>query len=79
MPAQQVKLFILFDASTFVDIKGVGSMDIHDVVKERYGLIASGEAQSCCGSGSDCGCNTMLYDASLIEGLPVDVTGLSLG
>ncbi len=54
-------------------------MDVHDVVKERYGSIASGEAQSCCGSGSDCGCNTTLYDASLIEGLPVDVTGLSLG
>ncbi|MEO8395018.1 MAG: arsenite S-adenosylmethyltransferase, partial [Chloroflexota bacterium] len=54
-------------------------MDVHDVVKERYGSIASGESQSCCGSGSDCGCNTTLYDASLIEGLPVDVTGLSLG
>jgi arsenite methyltransferase len=45
---------------------------------------------SCCGSiepahgstaqVSDCGCSSAkLYDASLLEGLPVDVTGLSLG
>ncbi len=54
-------------------------MDVHDVVKERYGAIASGTQESCCGSGSDCGCNTTLYDAALTEGLPVDVTGLSLG
>lgn len=55
-------------------------MDIHDVVKERYGGIASGAQESCCGDNSaDCGCNTTLYDANLLEGLPVDVTGLSLG
>ena len=54
-------------------------MDVHEVVKERYGSIACGTQQSCCGSGSDCGCNTTLYDSSLIAGLPVDVTGLSLG
>lgn len=50
-------------------------MDVHDVVKERYGSIASG-GQSCC--GDDC-CNTQLYDEALIQDLPVDVTGLSLG
>ncbi len=56
-------------------------MDVHEVVKERYGSIASGQQQSCCGSSdsSDCGCNTTLYDSALIERLPVDVTGLSLG
>ncbi len=54
-------------------------MDVHDVVRQRYGSIASGEQQSCCGSGSDCGCNTTLYDAALIQDLPVDVTSLSLG
>lgn len=51
-------------------------MDVHNVVKERYGNIASGASESCC--GDDC-CNAPLYDASLISDLPVDVTGLSLG
>jgi arsenite methyltransferase len=57
------------------------NVQIHDVVKERYGAIASGQAESCCGGGNDsCGCsNTSLYDEQLLEGLPVDVTGLSLG
>src|SRR4051812_40123654 len=56
-------------------------MDVHDVVKQRYGGIASGTQASCCGSSdsSDCGCNTNLYDAALVQDLPVDVTGLSLG
>lgn len=55
-------------------------MDVHDVVKERYGSIAAGQQESCCGSSdADCGCNTTLYDSALLEGLPVDVTGLSLG
>jgi SAM-dependent methyltransferase len=54
-------------------------MDVHDVVKERYGGIASGTQASCCGASSDCGCNTTLYDAALVQDLPVDVTGLSLG
>jgi SAM-dependent methyltransferase len=54
---------------------------IHDVVRERYGAIAEGKTESCCGSGSDC-CgspSSTLYNAELLEGLPVDVTGLSLG
>ncbi len=57
------------------------NVTIHDVVKERYGSIASGQSQSCCGSDSSCGCdsNISLYDAQMLEGLPVDVTGLSLG
>jgi hypothetical protein len=54
-------------------------MDVHDVVKQRYGGIASGTQASCCGESSDCGCNTTLYDAALVQDLPVDVTGLSLG
>ncbi len=54
-------------------------MDVHDVVKQRYGGIASGTQASCCGPDSDCGCNATLYDATLLDGLPVDVTGLSLG
>ncbi len=49
---------------------------IHEVVRERYGSIAQ-SGGSCC--GDDCGCNTQLYDNQLLEGLPVDVTGLSLG
>jgi arsenite methyltransferase len=49
---------------------------IHEVVRQRYGSIAA-SGGSCCGEA--CGCNTQLYDNSLLEGLPVDVTGLSLG
>ncbi|MBI5668142.1 MAG: arsenite methyltransferase [Chloroflexi bacterium] len=53
---------------------------IHEVVKEHYSAIANSQA-SCCGSASDCcgSANTLLYDSALLEGLPVDVTGLSLG
>ncbi|MCA0457488.1 MAG: arsenite methyltransferase [Chloroflexi bacterium] len=53
-------------------------IEIHDVVKERYGAIASGEANSCCG-GDSCGCDVQLYDSGMLEGLPADVTGISLG
>lgn len=58
------------------------TIQIHEVVKERYGAIASGQAQSCCGpsdGGGDCGCNTQLYDNALLEGLPASVTSISLG
>lgn len=53
-------------------------IEIHDVVKERYGAIASGTANSCCG-GDSCGCKTQLYDNNLLVGLPADVTNISLG
>jgi arsenite methyltransferase len=64
---------------------------IHEAVQEHYGAIARSlnvvqpAAASCCGdttapAASDCSCNSSaLYDASLLEGLPADVTGLSLG
>ncbi len=53
---------------------------IHDVVQERYGAIARGESASCCGPDADCGCaSPTLYDVSLIETLPLEVTSLSLG
>lgn len=64
------------------------NVTIHDIVKERYGAIASGQATSCCGTASSsasccgdagCGSEAGLYDAALLEGLPVDVTALSLG
>lgn len=59
------------------------NITIHEVVKERYGAIASGQTTSCCGD-SCCGdsgssCNVTLYDPALTADLPVDVTGLSLG
>lgn len=55
-------------------------IEIHDVVKERYGAIANGTSASCCGGGDDgCGCNTQLYDNSLLVGLPADVTNISVG
>jgi arsenite methyltransferase len=51
---------------------------IHQVVRERYGSIASTEGAICC--GSDCGCSEVkLYDSALVEGLPAEVTNLSLG
>jgi hypothetical protein len=54
---------------------------IHEVVQERYGAIAcsGGEQDACCGpadSGAGCG---SLYGTEMLEGLPLDVTGLSLG
>jgi arsenite methyltransferase len=59
---------------------------IHKAVQERYGTIAQSiqAAQpSCCGdsspTASDCGCKPKLYEDQLLEGLPVDVTGLSMG
>lgn len=54
----------------------MSNVTIHEVVRERYGSIAQ-SGGSCC--GDDCGCNTQLYDNQLLEGLPADVTGLSLG
>jgi arsenite methyltransferase len=52
---------------------------IHEVVRERYGSIASTQGASCC--GPDCGCSSdvKLYDSALVEGLPAEVTNLSLG
>jgi len=51
---------------------------IHEVVQQRYGAIAQ-NGGSCC--GDECGCDSQnsLYEANMLEGLPVDVTGLSLG
>lgn len=51
--------------------------DIHEIIRERYGSIAT-SGGNCCGE-SDCGCSPQLYDPALIADLPVDVTGLSLG
>lgn len=58
------------------------TLQIHDVVKERYGAIASGKSSSCCGpSDNSCGCasDVQLYDTALLQGLPADVTNISLG
>lgn len=56
---------------------------IHEVVQQRYGAIAEMggsccAATDCCGDGSATNA-AQLYNAELLEGLPVDVTGLSLG
>ena len=68
--------------------------DIHEVVRNRYGAIARASASqqavprrgqsetaessaSCCSDGGSC--NTRLYDPGMLEGLPVDVTGIALG
>ena len=55
--------------------------DVHEFVQARYGAIAENRS-SCCGPANDCcdgGNATLLYDADLLDGLPADVTGLSLG
>ena len=50
--------------------------NIHDSVQKHYGAIATGSG-SCCGD-ADSG-RVTLYEADMLDGLPVDVTGLSLG
>ena len=60
---------------------------IHEVVRSRYSAIAQSttdSASSCCGDSSCCGssdagCGSNLYDMTMLEGLPLDVTNLSLG
>ena len=56
---------------------------IHEAVQERYGAIAT-NGGSCCGPSDCCGDSNssnaaLLYNADLLDGLPIDVTGLSLG
>ncbi|MCE7947928.1 MAG: methyltransferase domain-containing protein [Chloroflexi bacterium CFX4] len=55
------------------------NQSIHAVVQGRYGAIARGENASCCGGDGGESCSAPLYEASMLEGLPIDVTGLSLG
>jgi arsenite methyltransferase len=53
---------------------------VHSVVQERYGAIASGQTNSCCSSGEDCGGTPVqLYDTAMLTDLPAAVTSLSLG
>jgi arsenite methyltransferase len=51
---------------------------IHDVVRERYGQIASTRGASCCGPSSSSNV-VKLYEEGVLAGLPADVTDLSLG
>ena len=63
------------------------SPQIHEEVRRRYGKIArefqpSGGSSCCCGPSLDaagCGCSPSLYADGMLEELPFDVTGLSLG
>lgn len=58
---------------------------VREAVTKRYGGIAEahGAASACCGpaeaQASECCSSSTLYDAALLDGLPADVTGLSLG
>jgi SAM-dependent methyltransferase len=65
---------------------------IHSSVRDHYGAIArsvgdaaqatsccGGTSGSCCGDSGGCGSSGGLYDMTLLEGLPIDVTALSLG
>ena len=57
------------------------NVEIYGVVQTRYGDIAKGVSESCCGDDACCNPSAeLLYDdASALEDLPVDVTNLSLG
>ncbi len=55
------------------------SSQIHEVVRERYGAIASTQANSCCNDSCGCSSESKLYDSALLEGLPAEVTNISLG
>lgn len=57
---------------------------IREAVRETYGSIASSAVGSDCCGPETAGCRPQsiapdLYDGQLLEGLPIDVTGLSLG
>jgi arsenite methyltransferase len=61
---------------------------IHESVKEHYSAIALSQSASCCSSSPNsssaccetgCGTEVKLYDDVLLQGLPLGVTGLSLG
>ena len=63
---------------------------IHEAVRARYGQLACAQREAdpdlpitqsacCADSPSDCGCQPALYDAALLNGLPPEVTDLSLG
>jgi SAM-dependent methyltransferase len=52
---------------------------IHDAVRARYGAIAEGTQASCCTPSTQMAQPIHLYDSAALEGLPIDVTGLSLG
>lgn len=54
-------------------------ISIHEVVQARYGVIAQGQGSCCSSDCCDDSTSSTLYDATMLEGLPVDVTGLSLG
>jgi SAM-dependent methyltransferase len=49
---------------------------IHEAVREHYGELAR-TSNSCCGSGSS-GSST-LYDEQLMQAMPTDISGFSLG
>lgn len=51
-------------------------LQIHDVVRERYGSIAQSGKADCCGGGTSC---VTLYDAAMTADLPAQVTDVSLG
>jgi SAM-dependent methyltransferase len=55
------------------------NVTIHEVVKERYGGIAAGVSQSCCGPAGNCNAESLGYDAAHLEALPSEVVNLSLG
>lgn len=69
--------------------KGVKSKDVRRAVRQQYGQIArdfGGTAASCCGPSDCCGDGwsnasmaQLLYETPEVAGLPLDVTGLSLG
>ena len=54
------------------------NVTIHEVVRQRYAAVATPQETSSCGDTAASGCGTG-NDPQMLEGLPLDVTGLSLG
>lgn len=59
---------------------------VHDAVRERYAALARNSdpeltltAVACCADETACDCGPELYTVDMLEGLPSEVTGLSLG
>ncbi len=57
----------------------IANVTIHEVVQERYGSIAAGVSQSCCGPAGNCGADALGYDTANLATLPDEVVNLSLG
>ncbi len=67
-------------SDNLIPLTSIPQEAVHEVVRERYASIATGMSSSCCSpEAGDCGCKPALYEDALLNGLPDEVTSLSLG